>query len=52
LATYKETSRQEILQSISTLKDILQKASLHRQVNPIYVAEWLRALKFLQKLMF
>jgi len=52
LAAYKEISRQEIFQSISTLKDILQKAALHRQVNPIYVTEWVRALKFLQKLMF
>jgi hypothetical protein len=52
LGAYKEIPRQEILQSISTLKDVLQKATLYRQVNPMFVTEWLRALKFLQKLMF
>lgn len=52
LSAYKELSRQEIGQSISTLKEVLQKSVLHRQVNPIYVTEWFRALKFLQKLMF
>jgi len=52
LVTYKDIPRQEIFQSISTLKGILQKAALHRQVNPVYVTEWLRALKFLQKLIF
>ena len=52
LATYKQLPREEVFQSISTLKVILQKAVLHRQVNPTHVAEWMRALKFLQKLMF
>jgi hypothetical protein len=52
LGTYKEIPRQEIFQSISTLKEILQRAVLHRQVNPIYPTEWFRALKFLQKLLF
>jgi hypothetical protein len=52
LSSYKEMSRQEISQCISTLKEVLQKAVLYRQVNPIYVTEWLRALKFLQKLIF
>lgn len=52
LSVYKEMSRQDISQSVSTLKEVLQKAALYRQVNPIYVTEWLRALKFLQKLIF
>jgi hypothetical protein len=52
LSIYKEIPRQEIFQSISTLKEILQRALLHRQVNPIYPTEWFRALKFLQKLIF
>jgi hypothetical protein len=52
LSIYKDMSREEVLQSISTLKVVLQKAVLHRQVNPTQVAEWMRALKFLQKLMF
>lgn len=52
LGSYKDMSRQDISQSISTLKEVLQKAALYRQVNPIYVTEWLRALKFLQKLIF
>jgi len=50
LGAYKEMPRQEILQSISTLKDVFQKAVQYRQINPTYVTEWLRALKFLQKL--
>lgn len=52
LASYKEVPRQEIFQRISTLKDVLHKAGLHRQINPTYVVEWLRTLKFLQKLLF
>lgn len=52
LDMYKQIPRQEILQRISTLKDVLQKAAQYRQVNPMIVTEWLRALKFLQKLMF
>ncbi len=52
LSIYKDMSREEVVQSISTLKVVLQKAVLHRQVNPTHVAEWMRALKFLQKLMF
>ena len=52
LAAYKELPRQEIFQSIGTLKDIFSKAVLHRQLNPLYVKEWLRTLSFLQKLLF
>jgi hypothetical protein len=52
LSIYKELPRQEVFQSMATLKVVLQKAVLHRQVNPTHVAEWMRALKFLQKLMF
>jgi len=52
LGVYKEIPRQEIFQSIATLKEIFQRASMHRQVNPVYVAEWLRAIRFLQKLLF
>ena len=52
LAAYKETPRQDIFQSIGTLKDIFSKAVLHRQLNPVYVKEWLRTLSFLQKLLF
>ena len=52
LSTYKDIPRQEIFQSIGTLKDVFQKAVLHRQLNPVYVKEWLRSLTFLQKLIF
>jgi hypothetical protein len=52
LTVYKDIPRQDIFQSISTVKDLLQKAAQYRQLNPIYITEWLRALKFLQKLMF
>ena len=52
LVIYKEIPRQDIFQSISTVKDLLQKAAQYRQLNPIYITEWLRALKFLQKVMF
>ena len=52
LAAYKEIPRQEITQSINTLKEIFSKAILHRQLNPIYVKEWTRTISFLQKLIF
>lgn len=52
LSKYKDIPRYEVFQSIGTLKDLLQKSILHRQVNPIFVKEWLRALAFLQKLLF
>jgi hypothetical protein len=52
LATYKDIPREEITQSIVTLKGIFTKAVLHRQLNPVYVKEWLRNLSFLQKLLF
>ena len=52
LISYKEIPRYEIAQSIATLKDLFQKSVLHRQLNAVYVKEWLRTLNFLQKLMF
>jgi outer membrane protease len=36
-------------QSMSALIKIFEKAVLHRQVNPTYVAEWRRALLLLRK---
>ena len=40
---------QDLNQSMSALVKIFEKAVLHRQVNPIYVAEWRRALLLLRK---
>jgi len=50
LKRYREIPRYEIIQSMSTLKDIFQTAILHRQLNPLAVKEWLRIFTFLQKL--
>ena len=47
---YKNIPRQEIFQSVQTLKGVLQKAVLHRQVNGLHVTEWFRIVKFLQKI--
>ena len=52
LSMYKDIPRQEITQSISTLKEIFSRAVLYRQLNPVYVQDWLRTLSFLQKLLF
>jgi len=52
LVRYRDIPREDITQSIATLKDIFNKAMLHRQLNSIYVKEWLRTLSFLQKLIF
>ena len=52
LGIYKDMSTQEIAQSVSTLKEVLKKAVLYRQVNPVYVTEWFSALTFLKRLMF
>ena len=49
---YKGIHRYEIAESITTLKELFQKSVLHRQLNALYVKEWLRTLSFLQKLMF
>ena len=47
---YKNIPRQEIFQSVKTLKGVLEKAVLHRQVNGRHVTEWFRIVNFLQKI--
>jgi len=48
---YRDIPQQELYQSFTTLVKILEKAILHRQVNPVYVADWRRALLLLRKLL-
>jgi len=50
LAIYKDVSSQELNQSVGTLTRVFEKAILHRQVNPTYVAEWKRAIALMRKL--
>ena len=51
LEKYKEVSSRDLQDTLQGVVKVFDKATLHRQVSPVYVADWRKAVVLLRKLM-